>query len=304
MKFWIPAIAVGLVVGFAVSAIVLGVGTTHRVCSRGALVGWSGDLATPEAVGLAPPGGYVKFEWQSIIQPLNGPGGGGLGGGPTLLENSTAGYYEVDNWTLYNVDTTYALGWGASPHCANYMMGLGGGNNETIPWGGCAGCPIAPPTPAGVGERLEIPTQVQYGTLNTTILDASYGGTPNGTFSWYVQGGGVVETGLPGLSSLPVTLSSFYSKDTLFGLAITIRQTSESLDIPMHMTRGGVTDIAGSFPADWDLSGGLSVHYWDNNTYVLPLSTDQGSWAIYVPGSGAGIGLNGLLFVQTSGPSS
>jgi hypothetical protein len=162
---------------------------------------------------------------------------------------------------------------------------------------------VASPIPAGVGNHLQIPSQLEYGTLNTTVFNAVYGPTPNASFSWNAAGNDLAESNLSGLSSLSANLTPYYQNGALFGLAITIHQTTEGFGIPIHLIKGGVEDVPGSFPAEMNPYGDLHVGYWDNNTYILPVSTDQGSWDVYVPGAGNETGPSGLLFVQTGVPA-
>lgn len=300
MKPATVALAVGIAIGLIIPVLVYTVGSTHVECTRGELLGWSRWLAMPEATGLAPPGGFVTFTWEELSVWSNPFSLEGLGGGPTGLLNSTVAYYRVANWTMFAVDSDAVPGAGPSVTCPSYELGLGANGNQTLPFGGCAGCPVSPPTPAGVGSRLVIPSQVTYGNLSSSLLDASYGPTPNGSFAWSLVGGNLSVTGPSGLAGLNVVFEPYFNDSKIVGLAITIRQTLEQLEIPIRLLTGGTVDVPASYPTDWDLDSPATQHYWDNNTYLLPASDDQGSWNVYVPGAGSEFGLAGLLFVQTA----
>lgn len=305
MRVNLPALSAGVAVGLILASLSLGVGSTHVACSRGALVGWSGVLAAPDAIGLSPPGGAVTFSWENNWGNVGGAGGGDIRGGPTSLWNSTNAYFEVDNWTLYSVVSRTLAGPGERTPCPTYDVGTGTPGNQTVPWGGCAGCPVANATPPGVGERLEIPRQINYSIPNasvwvdTTFLDAGYGPVPNATLTWHVQAGQIVDSGLSLGADRPVQLWPYYNGTRLFGLAISVTYTSMGLDIPVRLLNGTMIDIGQTYPGDMFL-GGDSTSYFANFTYILPAVSDQGTWQVYTAGSGGPLSIDGLLFVQSS----
>jgi|GEM_PF-3148834 len=285
-------IVLGIAVGVAFPAIVLGVGVTHVVCTKGPMIGWSGALATPDMVSLAPPGGFVNSSYKV-------PGGSGYS---TIPQNSSFGNFEVYNWTLNSTISSVALGWGANGPCPGDTLGTGpvGGN---IPWGGCFGCPVAAPAPSGIGHRLIVPQQVFYCSLPSAIMEATYGAAPNATVTWNESGGGVTWRNSTGLLGLPVTFGPFYEHGVLYGFAITLTQSGIHFGIPIHLITGGVENISASFPQDFQWSPPGGVYLSITMTYVLPATTAQGTWAIYVAGAGSPFSVGGLLFEQTAGLS-
>ena len=286
------AIALGIALGVAFPALALGVGATHVICTKGPVIGWSGALATPDMVSIAPPGGSVNSSYSV-------PGGSGYSAIP---QNSSSAFFDVYNWTLNSTISSVALGWGSNAPCPGDSLGTGpvGGN---VPWSGCGGCAVAAPAPSGVGQRLIIPQQVFYGSLPSALMNATYGMTPNASVTWNESGGGVTWTNSTGLSGLPVTFAPFYEYGALYGFAITLKQSGIHFGIPIHLITGGVENIAASFPQDLQRSSPGGVYLSITMTYVFPATTAQGTWAIYRAGAGSPFSVGGLLFEQTAGPS-
>lgn len=287
-------LALGLVVGAALPIVAFGVGTTHVVCSPGPVIGWSGPLATPFEVALAPPGGFVNLSY-------NMPGEFGWSDLP--MNDSTADY-GVYNWTVSSQNRTEALGWGSNAPCSQITLGVSATlGNPPPPWGGCGGCQVAPPAPSGIGQRLSVPQQLFYSTLPTALMNATYGVTPNATITWNESNGGVTWSNPAGLSGLPVTIGPFYEFGRLYGLNVTLKQSEIRFGIPIHLITGGTETVPASFPLDFP------YHYSEPNylsitmTYVFPAATAQGTWEIYLAGAGSPYSVGGLLFEQTAGPT-
>ena len=48
-----------------------------------------------------------------------------------------------------------------------------------------------------------------------------------------------------------------------------------------------------------------ATKYWDNVTYIFPIGTGEGEWAVYAAGAGSPISIGGFLFekiTNTTGP--
>lgn len=290
-------LVVGVVVGFLLPSAAFGVGASHTICSTGREIGWSGALATPDAIAMAPPGGFVVTQWWVywFIETDHRSGEGGFNTAPV---NSTSSWFDTVNWTLSSIVSSNEPGWGTSEHCLEYSYGFGSGN-ASVGVSGCGGCPILPPVPQGIGNRLNLPDQFSYGNLSSVMINASYGPTPDGTFSWHMSGNRSV---LTGLTTLPVNTSLFYQNGAVLGLAITLHQRGTAFGIPFQLASGGTLNLPASLPTDISEGCACQSEMWINNTYILPIATDQGTWNVYWPGEGGPFSPAGLLFIQTAGP--
>lgn len=291
MKKRLPVVlAVAAAIGFAITAVSFGVGATHIVCSQGPVLGWSGTLASPIAIAPAPPGGYVNSSY-SLTTVYNSTYEAGESGWSDLPQNSSSADSEDLNWTLFSERSTTALGWGSEAQCNGDVLVPGTG------LGGCGGCVVAPPAPAGIGQRLVVPSQL-YNDSSSALINASYSPTPIATITWSGNQSGVQWTNPAALSDR-ATIGPFYEYGHLFGLGISVRQSSIGFGVPIHLLAGGNEIVTASFPQDWPAGppGGTTLTI--EMTYVLPESSAQGTWAVYLPGGEGSFSPGGLLFEQT-----
>lgn len=298
-RAWTSALAAGAVVGFLLPAIALGVGTSHLVCVVGGITGWSGVIATPTDIALAPPGGAVNYS-SSLNTVWSSTDASGLtGASEAPLNWSTVDMYQ-QNWTFRSESTQRVLGWGASPQCPGVLTANGGPTGE---YGACFACLIANATPSGVGNRLLIPQPVVVEGTPLASVNLSYAPSPAGSLSWTATSTGVVSLSeSAGLRELPVSVEPFYELGQFIGLGITLLQQQQlSFGVPIHFLNGSTVVVPASLPTDWPVGPAGATSFSLTLTYVLPASTDQGSWAVYLAGSGGAISAAGLLFEQTSG---
>ena len=292
----LQGLAIGTVAGLALFAAVVGVGLVHRVCVEGPEIGWSGPLASPLAIVLAPPGGLVNFSFwiETVFNPDYSTG---FGGGSAIPANNTFSDFEVVNWTLNASSSAEALGWGPSTPCPVGYLGPSGVTGQSE-MSACAGCPLAPPVPPGVGHRLTIPQPLGQGSIPYAIVNLSYPATPIATLGWDIRGAGIQWTNPIGLGPLNVAVGPFYFNGSLLGLGLTLPLDQIDFGVWFHLSNGGSEVLPASFPADWIVGpqGGSSMTM--SMTYVLPASTDQGEWEVFLPGNGGAFSPGGLLFEQ------
>ena len=290
-------IVLGVVVGVALAGAVLGIGTTHIVCSAGPVLGQSGTLVAPWEVEIAPPGGYVNMSYQ-VQTVFNQSLTVGFGGWNDVPLNSTHADVSGYNWTLRGEQASVVAGWGPDPACTGRTLvatpALANGSS------GCAGCPVGASVPAGVGERTVVPTQFSYNGVPSVLINASYGATPVADFSWDVTDGAPVWSNPGDFDGLPVSLGPFYEAGRLYGLGITISFTSLGFEVPIVLTSGQTIDLPASFPAAFSPGIGATTTLSEVMTYILPATSGQGTWAVYLPGNGGPYSLGGLLFEQTA----
>ena len=290
------AFLAGVVIGLVLPMTVLGVGATHSVCSSGSLLGWSGLVATPDEVTLAPPGGFVNDSWvQHVV--VSSTFSFSTGGYSAYPINFSRADFGVTNWTLSSVVTSRAPGWGPDARCP--ADALGTGSLKGLGSGGCTGCEITPPTAGGVGNRLLLPSQFYYGTVPSVILNTSYSSIPAASFSWMETGGGVEWSSSASLQNLTTGIGPFYLNGSLLGLGVTAHFSTIRFGIPIHLLSGGTETYPGSYPLDYSGSW-ESVSLSITQTYVFPAATEQGDWSVYVAGAGSAFSPGGLLFVQTA----
>ena len=290
-------LVIGVVVGLALAGAVLGVGATHIVCSAGPVLGQSGTLVTPLDVALAPPGGYVNASWllKTVFSQNESVS---ILEWSTFPENSTRTDIFAYNWTLRGENSSTAPGWGSDSPCDGRTLiesgALANGSS------GCGGCPIAPAVPAGVGQRTIVPEQFYYNGVPSVLINASYGEAPIASFSWNDTAGALTWSNPGGFDGLPVSLAPFYEFGVLYGLGITLSLSGIGFDVPIQLTNGQSITVPTSFPAAFNTQETSTTTMSITMTYILPLSTDQGSWNAYLPGDGGPFSLGGLLFEQTA----
>ena len=147
------AFACGILIGASVA--VVGV-TTYVECRESHVLGYSGTVETVLWLTVAPPGGFANYtEWTQRTTQVNGStitDGGGFYG----WTNGSAAIVATTNWTMYAVSSVKVAGFGLSAACPAYLLtqapAAGG------PFGGCSGCPITPPVPAGIDSRSTLPS--------------------------------------------------------------------------------------------------------------------------------------------------
>jgi len=305
------ACVVGIALGVALPVTAFGIGashSTHLVCVEGSLLGSSGPLATPVAIGVAPPGGYVSY------------GGGVLTSGQT---NSTGSFVPSDfplnnssadlmifNWTLHSQTAATVIGAGASATCPEAILAP----TQDIPRGDPSNCtlwPIASPVPFGIGQRTAIPSQFQLGRIPSAIVNQSYPPVPIGNFTWDTGN----SSGLPTISwtyapqiehappwNITVTIGPSVWPPTpgYFGLAIMLDVHSIAFGVPIHLLNGTEETVPASFPANWiwNASGQSSMEA--QISYVIPAATGEGTWNVYLAGGSNPLAPAGLLFQQVT----
>ena len=272
-------LAVGVAIGLVLTAGMLGTGATHLVCSQGPVIGWSGWLATPYTIPLAPPGGLVNSSFWIDI------GGAPVYGESTVPQNFSSADTDTLNWSLHSENTATAPGWGSSTPCPGSDLVMGPSA------GGCGGCQVAPPATPGVGQRLEVPSRF---AVDSALINASYGTTPIASFSWTQAGEGTQWSNL-GTGAFPAGVGSFYEYGHLIGLYLQIQVSSIHFGVPIRLTSGTMEIFPASFPESVPGTG-----YAANMTYVFPSVTDQGTWDVYAAGAGSPYSVGGLVFEQTA----
>ncbi len=287
----------GVAVGLLIPALVLGVGATHLVCTVGPVIGSSGWIASPDAFALAPPGGFVNFSFYELTV-FNSSSSSAWGSYSELPLNTSVMDFNAVNWTLHDENSSVAFGWGSNAPCRGVSLAPGFGG--AVPGlSGCSG-PITQPAPAGVGQRLDVPLQFTACGLPSAVVNATYGSTPLATFSWVANATSVGWDDPPALQAIGASPGPFNEHGQLFGLAITLKATTIDFGVPIHLLNGSQEIIPASFPQDypWGPPGGTNLTIsW---TYVLPMTTGQGTWSVYLPGDSGPFSPGGLLFEQTS----
>ena len=279
----IVAVVIGVAVGVTFTTVVVGVGVSHQACAQGEVVGWSGNLAAIDALGVPPPGGLVN--WTFFIN--NSASGGSEWGGTTAPVNSTEVDLTVQNWTAVAETPVTESGWGHAVACPAFQI------LPPSPAGGsCLGCVLAPGVPGGVGERTAIPQVGFRGSTPTPLLNGSYPSTPLGTFSWSIVDGDLYTnfgnlTGFSGYAYQP-KFGGPYA-----GLAIHASIDEVGFGIPIHFLNGTELTIPSGAPQGL-LGGNLEIQV----TYIFPGIGGNSTWAMYAAGGGSDYPLGGYLFEQ------
>ena len=290
--------AVALVGGILVGASVAVAGTTtHVVCLNGGVVGFSGTVETVVWLTVAPPGGFANYSaWSQRSAEINGSTwtyGAGFSGST----NASAATTSTTNWTMRAVSSVRVAGIGSSIACPSYSLAYGPA--QIAPIGGCSGCPVTPPVPAGIGSRSTLPSNFTLDGIPSTDFNGTYPSVPLGNFTWAFSGGDLSNwSESQGLAADGLAFSSPYqSSDTqdYLALSYSIPSNEIGLGVPIHLLTGG-TMIAYAPVAS--MSPGWSS--WNNITYIFPVSTDQGSWEVFEAAPGSPDSIGGLLFEQTA----
>jgi hypothetical protein len=267
-----PSPALAIVVGSVAALwVVLAVGgglPFHYACVQGALRGQGGLLNTPAAVYVPPPGGQVTAE--GSLPPI---------GWSAVSFNDTRAVLTYLNWTLYANRSVLVAGPGESVSCPANDLESESGDSTLILWS------IGPGAPAGIGERVTVPTTITGLAEPSGVIDGSYPSSPLGNFTWYVHGTEVYARGSASLTAAGVNVSANQTE-----LVIRTGSYVAHFGVPILLTNG-TTQV---FP------GTLAVN--SSTTYVFPATTDQGTWDVYAAGAGSPYSIGGYLFEQTTGP--
>ncbi len=280
-KVSLPSLAVGIAAGVLLSGAVLGVGVTHLECSQGSVVGWSGSLATPIALGIPPPGGLVNWSFSL----------GSSSGSMQQPVNSTSFDYAVMNWTAVAETPITVAGWGPSAAgCPSLRLVYPITAN-----GGCAGCSLAPGVPGGIGEKTVIPEVVSLGSVETPYLNASYPTLPLGTFSWNIVGGGGIYTDFSNLTQFGGAARAYqqYPGAPFSGLELNVVVHDVGFGVPIHLRNGTLVILPSDTP-QWSPGTGLDLQI----SYIFPGAGDNRTWAMYAAGAGSPYPLGGYLFEE------
>jgi hypothetical protein len=277
----------GVALGVALPALVLGLVATHQDCVRGDVLGWSGHLAVPLALGVPPPGGFVN--WSFAFVTHSGPWSSS--GRTVSPSNSTEVQFMVVNWTAYAESPVTTVGWGPSPACPPIALGA----PNILPTG-CS-CILTPGVAGGVGVRTAIPSQGAWGADPTPLLNGSYPASPVATFSWNITHGDLFVTFLSGASRFlgDVTPYQSYHGAPYSGLALQVHQNETDFGIPVHLLNGTTLTLPSGTP-QWLSGSTLTV----TETYIFPGANDNQTWAMYVAGGGSPYPLGGYLFEQVN----
>lgn len=125
-----------------------------------------------------------------------------------------------------------------------------------------------PTTPAGVGERSEIPTELPSSDNASVEINASYPATPSATFSWSSSGSGGITLGnVYNFSTyiLPSVTGPFYVGHDFIGLGLRIQLPEIQFGVPIRMLNGTVEVIPSALPSAVPAAS-LSITV----TYVFP----------------------------------
>ena len=291
------ALVTGCIVGLLIPVLVIGVGASHTVCSLGPAIGFSGPIASPTLLAIAPPGGFVNASFYALT--LNGSETEAYGSYTTALVNSSVMDFEVVNWSLHSEDSTSALGWGSSATCPAVVLVAAG--THGVSYSGSATGPVPAPVAGGVGVRTQVPTQFLVHGVPSAILNETYGASPVGSVDWVPSAEGMQWEGpSPALAALGVSIGPFYVNHILFGCGVTISLTEIRFGVPIQLLNGTRETVPGSFPGDWPVGPAGATNMTIAMTYVFPLTSGGGSWGAYLAGEGGPLSSGGLLFEQTA----
>jgi len=296
-KAWIAGLTAGIVVGLCLPVVAFGVGATHLVCVRGPEIGTHPDLRVPAAIGLAPPGGlenlsYVEIQtfnqsaWQKV--GITGP-----------ADESSIGYLDAYNWTGYEQSQQEQLGEGSSARCPSQVVVPSGvAIDPATPLWQYGGLPLAPPIPAGIGNRVVLNPQQPLGP-DSAVINVNYSSSPVASF-WWNYSSGLEWWNLNEIGGVPVEMGPYYEDGVVVGLGIQTSVRNISFGVPIATASGGTDVIPASFPSALNLTGAGTISYFVNTTYIFPNSSDQGTWDVYLTGPGSPISPGGFFFVQVS----
>lgn len=213
-------------------------------------------------------------------------------------ENRTVTDFWYYDWLLHEIHSTRVAGPGSQASCAatalTGTMTLGDGSSGCI-------CVLSPPVPAGVGERLAIQQPIyfgQFGTIPFVNLNVTYGSSPIAAFSWHETNGNVMWSNPGNFNGTPVTVGPFSENGTVIGLALTTRFSGLRFEVPINLTAGGMEEVPETLPSGLPNATADHLTLATVMTYILPAADDQGTWDVFLPGSGGPLSLEGLLFEQ------
>lgn len=290
-RVFLASLMVGLAIGVTLPISVIALSPGGETCGPGTILGWSGPVATPIIVAIPPPGGLVNWS-ASLTAPPGSPytPGSDSSAGPV---NDTVAAYMIYNWTLGSIKASRTTGFLRSADCPLYDLrataNLGGG---------CTGCVIAPAVSQGVGQRSVIPASFNTGQTTSVLLNASYPSIPLASFTWSytLSGGVVIQTG-DNLSALFSTVGLFRENGSVVGLGLRVVLDSVGFGVPVMLVGGGSSVYPSGVPEGFP-GATLVVSL----TYILPLSSEQGTWQVFAAGGSSGQPLGGYLFEQTATP--
>ncbi len=262
------AIVVGSVAALTIVMVSGGGVPFHYACVQGPILGDSGLLNSPAAVYVPPPGGQVIA--QGSLPPI---------GWSAASFNSTTAVLTVLNWSLFANRSVLVAGPGESVSCPPNDLESENGNSTNVGW------TIGPGAPAGIGQRVTVPTTITGLGVPSAVIDGSYPPSPLGNFTWYIHGSEVYSRGSPSLTGAGVDVSANATE-----LVIHTESTAAHFGVPIVLTN----DTTQVFPA--------MIVVNSSTTYVFPASTDQGTWDVYAAGDGSPYSIGGYLFVETAGP--
>lgn len=280
-------LAFGVAAGLVIPLVLLGHSfpETHVVCREGQVLGTSAKLAVPLYLGVSPPGGLMN---ETDVELYNGSRT--MWGGWDTPQNGTWGAPAwVTNWTLVSVNPTILAGAGTSETCPQSALL----ERDGVWW---AGSFHWPETPAGVGHRTQVPPNFTYEGYPLVSLNSAYASSPVGTFSWKVTNGTAHWSNVSGLSNLSITIRPDVERGHLLGLGILYTYHTTYFGVPITFANGSHQTVAGSYPANYP--PGQTDDF--NVTYIFPTADDQGTWNVYLAGSGTAYPVGGLLFEQTA----
>lgn len=291
------AVAVGVAAGACLPAASYGLFLTHVVCSKGSELGSSGPIETPFSIAAAPPGGMMLFTdnwWDNWTQGDSWYSYGSTRGTFGDPVNNTQLDFGVYNWTLNAVGSSIALGPGSSTACPHEALTPG---PSTL----FEGAAILPPVPAGVGNRVVVPSNLSVSSpypllagVSSAVVNGSYSPTPAFTFTWSGSTSGVLLP-VPSTIPFPLQFGEYQVGGSVVGLSLQINVPVVSFGVPVHLVAGGTTVI----PASLQLNDPNMTAWLGSVTYIFPLTTDQGTWSAYIAGADSHYPLGGLLFVRT-----
>ncbi|MGA7860500.1 MAG: hypothetical protein WCB19_01415 [Thermoplasmata archaeon] len=232
------------------------------------------------------------MSWSDTLTTHSGPYTNSSTGSTNQPINSTETDFSIFNWTATTESPTIVLGSGANVPCPSTLLSVLG---HSV--GGCTGCPVAPATPAGVGERSQIPSQFGSGygpaPLASVALNATYPQSPLATFSWSSTGNGIIVGNVRNFSSFMGLTESFYENGAFVGLGLRVQLSEIQFEVPIHLQRGTLESVPASIPSAIPTAS-LVIHL----IYVFPASVDQGTWDMYLAGGGTPDPVGGFLFEQ------
>lgn len=300
---WVAALAVGIAVGVALSVLALGASVahpTHVVCVEGPVLGWSGPLASPETIGVAPPGGYVDY-YVDVFNPGQTNYTGSFEEAPSP-SNVTNADLQVFNWTLRSQATSTVSGSGPAVFCAKVVLvptqniPASDPSNRTM-W------PVLPSVAAGVGHRTVVPSQFNVGTIPSVSIDESYPLTPIGNFTWDIAKNDTEwsitpDPALIHMRDLRLEPWNWPPTGGFFGTEIALSIANFSFGVPIHLLNGTEETVPASFPANWIWNTTGHTVFAGELDYMIPMTTGEGTWEVYLAGGGDSLSPGGLLFEQ------